>query len=86
MATSSEEPKFEEALTRLEEIVTQLEDSTLSLDHSLQIFEEGVRLARFCSRKLEEVESKIEVLITNPDGTLEFRPFPSASGDEEEDS
>jgi exodeoxyribonuclease VII small subunit len=81
----SKEPKFEEALSRLEEIVTQLEDSSLSLDHSLQIFEEGVRLARFCGRKLEEAESKIEMLITNPDGTLAVQPFPSENGVENEE-
>lgn len=81
----SKELSFEEALSRLEEIVTQLEDSALPLDRSLQIFEEGVRLARFCTRKLEEAESKIEMLITHPDGTVEAQPFAVEGSEEAEE-
>ena len=48
----SEEISFEEALTKLEEAVAQLEQGdALTLDESLQAFEEGVRLTRLCRRE-----------------------------------
>ncbi len=52
------EKKFEDAMARLEEIVTQLESGDLSLEESLNIFEEGMKLAKFCSAKLEEAEKR----------------------------
>lgn len=55
---------FEESLKRLEEITQSLEDGDLSLDDSLKIFEEGVRLSRFCEKKLTDVEQKLEILKT----------------------
>lgn len=71
----NEKVKFEEALKRLEEIVAQLEEGELALDDSLKIFEEGIRLSRLCSCKLEEAEKKIEILIKNKDGQLSKKPF-----------
>ena len=59
---------FEDALTKLESIVKQLEEGQLSLERSLERYEQGVRLARFCSGKLEEAEKRIEVLQTSENG------------------
>lgn len=56
------EMKFEKALQRLEAIVEQLEDGQLDLEKSLQLYEEGIRLARHCAEKLQEAEQKIELL------------------------
>ncbi len=56
------EMKFEKALKRLEAIVDQLEDGQIDLEKSLQLFEEGIGLARFCAGKLQEAEQKIELL------------------------
>lgn len=52
---------YEEAMKRLEEIVAKLEqdDETLSLDTSLQLYEEGIRLANFCNTILDKAELKI---------------------------
>jgi exodeoxyribonuclease VII small subunit len=62
-APSSPEPRdFEDALSRLEGIVKELEKGELSLESSLAQYEQGVRLARFCSGKLEEAEKRIELL------------------------
>jgi exodeoxyribonuclease VII small subunit len=58
---------FEEALTRLEQIIEKLETGQASLDESLALFEEGVRLSRYCGGKLEEIERKIEVLTGGKD-------------------
>ncbi|MEE9304836.1 MAG: exodeoxyribonuclease VII small subunit, partial [bacterium] len=54
--------KFEKALKRLEAIVDQLEDGQIDLEKSLQLFEEGIGLARLCAGKLQEAEQKIELL------------------------
>ena len=53
---------FEAALTELESLVTTLEDGNLSLERSLELFERGVKLSRYCHTKLEEAEKRIEVL------------------------
>lgn len=80
---TSEKIKFEDALERLEKIVSQLEAGELALDESLKIFEEGIKLSRLCSGKLEEAEKKIEVLMKNKEGQLEKKPL--KKGDEEAD-
>ncbi|HBN95123.1 MAG TPA: exodeoxyribonuclease VII small subunit [Firmicutes bacterium] len=63
------ELKFEEALARLEEIVRSLEQGEAVLDEALVLFEEGVKLARFCNEKLDQAEAKIEVMMN--DGQIE---------------
>ncbi len=72
---NNEKIKFEDALERLENIVSQLEAGELALDESLKIFEEGIKLSRLCSGKLEEAEKKIEVLMNNKEGQLEKKPL-----------
>jgi exodeoxyribonuclease VII small subunit len=71
-----QEPTFEGSLKRLEEIVSQLEGNTLELEQSLEIFEEGVKLVRFCAGRLDEAERRIEVLLTDKEGRLRAEPFP----------
>ena len=66
---------FESALKSLEEIVSQLESGDLSLDRALELFEEGVKISRFCNAKLEEAQRKVEMLTRGPDGTLVTTPL-----------
>ncbi len=68
-------PKFEEAMARLEQIVRSLEAGNLSLDASLRAFEEGTGLLRYCARRLEETERRIEVLMQDEAGGLRAQPF-----------
>lgn len=63
------ELKFEEALARLVEILHRLEQGEVPLDESLLLFEESVKLARFCNQKLDEAEAKVELMLE--DGELE---------------
>jgi exodeoxyribonuclease VII small subunit len=65
----NEEPRFEQALAALERIVERLEKGELTLEESLTLYEEGIRLSRLCHGKLEEAEGKIEMLLK--DGTGE---------------
>ena len=69
------EQKFEEAFQKLESIVKRLEDGNLGLEESLKAFEEGVRLSRFCSNKLDEAEKRVEVLLKESNGRLASKPF-----------
>ena len=64
----TDEPTFEQALTQLEQIVQRLEKGELPLEESLKVYEEGIRLSRFCHAKLEEAEGKIEMLIKDAKG------------------
>ncbi len=67
---------FESAIAELETIVKTLEEGDLALEKSLQLFERGVQLSRFCHARLEEAEKRIELL--NEHG--ELRPAPSNLG------
>ncbi|OCL26976.1 exodeoxyribonuclease VII small subunit [Orenia metallireducens] len=53
---------FEEALNQLEEAVNNLEKGELTLADSLEEFELGVKLTKFCSDKLEQAQEKIEII------------------------
>jgi exodeoxyribonuclease VII small subunit len=55
--------KFEEALGRLEDIVRRMEAGDMTLEESLKAFEEGIKLARLCARKLDEAERRVEILL-----------------------
>lgn len=68
-------PDFETALKRLEEIVRKLESGDQSLDSALQLFEEGIKLSRFCHSKLEQAERRVEILLKNESGQLQAVPF-----------
>jgi len=70
---------FEEALARLEEITHELEEGDLSLDKSLKKFDEGIKLAEFCSTQLEEAKAKVEILLEK-NGKLETAPFEGTTG------
>ena len=69
-----EEKKFEKALQELEQIVSKLEKGNLSLEESLKLFEEGIKLSRFCNSKLEEAERKIEILQKDAEGKFIKKP------------
>ena len=53
---------FESAIKELESIVDTLERGDMPLEQSLQLFERGVQLSRFCHTRLEDAERRIEIL------------------------
>lgn len=73
----SEQPelKFEEAMARLEQIVRALEGGNVPLDESLTLYEEGVRLVKLCSSRLENAEKRIKILVDGGNGTLVEQDF-----------
>ena len=74
-APESAAPSFEEALKRLEEIVKKLESGELPLDSALGLFEEGIKLSRFCHTTLGQAERRVEILLRNESGQLRAVPF-----------
>ena len=77
------EIKFEKAMKRLEQIVEELEKGELDIDKSLEIFEEGIKMSRVCSKKLNEAEQKIEKLTRDQKGALVTDLFPAGQEDAE---
>jgi len=67
---------FESAIAELDRIAKTLEEGELPLEKSLELYERGVPLSRFCHSRLEAAERRIEIL--NERG--ELRPAPASLG------
>lgn len=65
---SEKKKTFESSLQDLEKIVRKLEDGEMSLEESLKLFEDGVRLSRECQERLNQAERRIEILLADEDG------------------
>jgi exodeoxyribonuclease VII small subunit len=65
--TELESSSFEDILRRLETVVETLEKGDLPLERSLEVFEEGVRLSRLGTKRLEDAESRVELLLSRDD-------------------
>jgi len=85
MATRPRSNEFEKSFQQLEKIVQRLESEELPLDESLQLFEEGIRLSRFCHSRLEEVEKKIELILADAKGEPRVEPFEPEDEDDDAD-
>ena len=85
MATRAKPNEFEKAFQHLEKIVQRLEGEELPLDESLQHFEEGIRLSRFCHQRLEEVEKKIELILADAKDQPVTEPFEDEELHEDEE-
>jgi len=68
-------PTFEDAMKRLDDIVRELEGGTLGLDEALRTFQEGIKLSKFCAKKLDEAERKVSILLQDDSGTVRSEPF-----------
>jgi exodeoxyribonuclease VII small subunit len=66
---------FEKALERLQEIVAELEDPEKGLEASLELFEEGVGLSRFCRLRIDEIEKRVEVVLRETPDSLVTEPL-----------
>lgn len=68
---------YEEAMKKLEEVVGRLETDEVSLEESLKLFEQGVKLMQTCHQRLNEIESRVQLLTRKADddpGRLEDFP------------
>ena len=66
---------FEDAMSELEGIVQKLEKGELSIDESIEYFQKGVELSRYCSKKLDEIEKRITILIEEENGDIKEEVF-----------
>jgi exodeoxyribonuclease VII small subunit len=80
---------FEVHLTALESVVERLERGDLSLEESMRLFEEGMKLSSACKQELEAAEGKIQILIEQRNGAMKVANFdavsPQASPDKDAD-
>lgn len=75
---------FENAMKRLEAIVQEIERGDLTLDEALKKFQEGVKLSKFCSNKLDETEKKVSILLKDEGGNVRERPFSPESSENDD--
>ncbi len=76
--------QFEDALKKLQEIVEKLEKGDLPLEEAMECFSDGMKLAHFCHKKLEEAESKVRMLVKDQQGGWLSAPFESPGGGDSE--
>ena len=77
---------FERALERLQEIVAEMEDPEKGLEKSLELFEEGITLSRFCRSRIDEIQKRVDVVLKEtPDG-LATEPLDEELEEDEEDA
>ncbi len=80
---TKETMNFEKKLGRLEEIVQKMEQGELTLEESLQVFEEGVRLSRECHQQLNQAEQKVQLLLkVDEEGRAITEDFGGAEAEE----
>lgn len=74
-AKPKDEAKFETLMDELEAIVERLENDDLDLEEALGAFEDGIKLSRRLHDRLGRAEERIEILLSQADGSLEATPF-----------
>ena len=67
--------KFEEAIVKLEETVRLLEGGSLTLDESIEKYEDALKYVKICNEILEKAEQKVKILSESADGSISDRPF-----------
>ena len=82
MVMTKTQPKFEEALSRLEKIAEKMESGELSLEDALKHYEEGVSLAGYCNKKLNEIQKRISVLKKDAQGQWVRKPLDTTPQEE----
>lgn len=66
---------FEQAISELEEVVAKLEKGDLPLDESIEFFQKGMELSKYCSNRLDEIEKRISILIEDENGEIKEEAF-----------
>lgn len=66
----SNKKTFEDNLKELEEVATNLETGNLGLDEAIEEFEKGMKLSKECTKKLDEAEKRINILVENENGDV----------------
>ncbi|MCL5958516.1 MAG: exodeoxyribonuclease VII small subunit [Chloroflexi bacterium] len=72
---AGEQMSFEEAFGKLEETVEALERGDLSIEETVALYEQGMKLARLCQGCLDAAELRINQLVVQDTGEYEIAPF-----------
>jgi len=78
-----DEPTFKEAIEELEKITDSLESGELELEKSLELFERGVELIKYCQNSLDSAQAKVELLVDSLEGEIESVPLEESAEEEE---
>jgi exodeoxyribonuclease VII small subunit len=78
------EKTFEQAMKELEQIVQELESGDLPLEKAIKKFEEGVRLSKLCSEKLDQTEKRVTLLLKDQEGKWCEKPFSPENGSQKD--
>jgi exodeoxyribonuclease VII small subunit len=76
---------FEKQLAQLETVVERLEKGDLTLDESVRLFEEGMKLSNACKEELEQAEGRIQVLVETKGGTMQVAEMEVEEDEEDEE-
>jgi len=66
---------FEQALSELEAIVSRLERGDAPLEESIDIYERGARLKKYCEDKLKSAQLKVDKIVLGADGSVSTASF-----------
>lgn len=75
-AGENQTKSYEEAMAELEDMVKKLEKGDLTLEASIEYFQKGVELSKYCSKRLDEAERRIMLLVENSKGELVEEEMP----------
>jgi exodeoxyribonuclease VII small subunit len=76
---------FEQSLHTLEQLVESMEGGDMTLEKSLEAFEQGIKLTKECQQALREAEQKVEILL-GKNGEETLQPFQEAGNETDEES
>ena len=77
MKENLEEYSFEDLMEKLEEIACELEKGELNLDESVNKFEEGMEVSKQCSKRLDDAEKRISILLKQGEELVEENFLPN---------
>ena len=77
----NEDMSFETAIRRLEAVASELEKEGISLDESLKLYEEGIKLTRYCKEMLDGAQRKVNSLRLDGNGEVVESEFPSGGAE-----
>lgn len=67
--------KFENKIKNLEEIVEKLESGELDIEQTLELFQEGMKLGKDCRKMLDEIENKVNKVLSAEGEEIETEQF-----------
>ncbi len=70
-----EQDSLETALERLEEIVAEMDSENVELERAIQLFQEGMKLTRFCREQISEAEQEVKKLVEDVEGDITLEEF-----------